>query len=217
MSDFHLQPHHTLIVGMTGCGKTTFVNRLLLNDAAPACRFIYDDLNRVWPRLRLPVCHTPAQLAASLPTQWSVFHPAKILPECGGDGKKAFRWWLKWVFAACQAGPGRKIVCLPEVWKHCTPDSIPPELALLSQAGRELGIELVCDTQNPERLNGSLIGACTEIVCFRLMNPESERALKNILTGAGIAAATAPLCQQPMGTFTGFNRISGATLSGKVF
>lgn len=217
MSDFTLEPHHTVIAGMTGCGKTTFVNRLLLNDDAAACRFIFDDLNRMWPRLKLPACYTAADLENSLASRWSAFNPQKILPLFGGDAKKAFRWWCKWVFSAASRGPGKKIVCIPEVWRHCNPDSIPPELALLAQAGRELQIELVCDTQRPELLNGSLTGACTEIVCMRLMNPDGVRALGKILTGAGIMADTGKLSQQPPGAFVSFNRISGGELAGKVF
>ena len=217
MSDFTLEPHHTVIAGMTGSGKTTFVNRLLLNDDAAACRFIFDDLNRMWPRLKLPVCQTAAQLEASPQTGWSAFNAVKMLPLFGGDMKKAFRWWCKWVFKASAAGPGKKIVCIPEVWRHCSPDSIPPELALLSQAGRELQIELVCDTQRPELLNGSLVGGCTEIVVMRLMDEAAAREMRKILMRAGISADVDKLCQQPPGSFVGFNRISGAQLAGRVF
>ena len=217
MSDFTLEAHHTVIAGMTGCGKTTFVNRLLLNDEAAACRFIFDDLNRMWPRLKLPPCYSAEALENSLATRWSAFTPQKMLPLFAGDGKKAFRWWCKWVFAAASRGPVKKIVCVPEVWRHCNPDSIPPELALLAQAGRELGIELVLDTQRPELLNGSLTGACTEIVVMRMMNPDGVRALNKILLGAGIVADADKLCQQPPGSFVGFNRISGSSLAGRVF
>lgn len=202
---------------MTGSGKTTFVNRLLLNDDSAACRFLFDDLNRMWPRLKIPCCHSVTDLEASLVTRWSAFNPVKLLPQFGGDMKKAFRWWCKWVFSAASRGPGKKIVCVPEVWRHCNPDSIPPELALLAQAGRELEIELVCDTQRPELLNGSLTGNCTEIVVMRLMDDCSVREVQKILMRAGISADATALCQQPPGAFTGFNRISGASLSGRVF
>ena len=62
--------------------------------------------------------------------------------------------------------------------RHCNPDSIPPELALLSQADRELEIEPVCETQRPELLNGSLTGNCTEIVVMRLMDDGGVRGAK---------------------------------------
>ena len=90
---------------MTGSGKTTFVNRYLLNiGPEPACRFIFDDLNRVWPRLKLAPCYTQAQLEESLAARWSVFNPLKLFP---GDTKPAFRWWCAWVFHCAQRGPAK--------------------------------------------------------------------------------------------------------------
>lgn len=119
------------------------------------------------------------------------------------------------MFSCASRGPGKKLVCVPEVWRWCNDETMPMEFAELSQAGRELGIELVCDTQHPERLNSSLVGNCTEIVIFRLLAKESVRAVKDILSLAGIEADAAGLCQQPMGSFVGFNRQSGASLSGR--
>jgi hypothetical protein len=52
---------------------------------------------------------------------------------------------------------------------------------------------------------------------MRLMGPDGVRAIGKILRGAGIVADAGQLCQVPPGTFTGFNRISGAALAGKVF
>jgi hypothetical protein len=121
------------------------------------------------------------------------------------------------VFAAAQRGPGRKLVVIPEVWRHCNPDSIPPELALLSQAGRELGIELVTDTQHPERLNPSLTGAATEIVTFRLQDRASLRNLEGILSASGISADVSQVSALPLGAFVAWNRLSGGTLNGRVF
>jgi hypothetical protein len=181
-------------------------------------RHIYDDLNRMWPRLKLSPCYSQAHLESSLATRWSAFNPHKMLGQFGGDPKKSFRWWCKWVFHVAARGPGKKIVSIPEVYRHCNEDSIPPELALLAQAGRELGIELVCDTSTPEKLNGSLTGACTEIVLFRLITPMSVKAMQNIFSYAGIAEdARAASCAVPLGSFKGWNRISGGSLGGRVF
>lgn len=217
VSDFTLQPHHTLIVGMTGSGKTTFVNRLLLNDDTAAVRLIYDDLNRMWPRLKLRPCFTPAELRDSPGTGWSAFVAGKMLFQFNGDGKKVFRWWLRWVWDVARSGPGRKLVIIPEIWRHCNPDTIPPELALLAQAGRELGVELVCDTQRPELLNGSLTGAATEMVCFRQMSPAAWRVTEKLLWETGNAFDPAQLRALPPGSFVSFNRISGGALAGRVF
>ena len=207
MSDFTLEPQNTLVVGMTGSGKTTFVLKLLLN-AKPACRFIFDDLNRMWPRLKLRPCYTAADCEAAVPGRWVAFNPSKMFP---GDTKAALRWFCHWVFNCAQRGPGEKIVCIPEVWRHCTEDSIPAELALIAQAGRELGTHLVVDTQRPELVNPSITGAATELVCFKLIAPEALRAVEKLGGEKVIVQALPP------GVFKAYNRLSGGTLSGRVF
>jgi hypothetical protein len=217
VSDFTLQPQHTGVVGMTGSGKTTFVNRYLLNDDSAACRFLYDDLNRMWPRLKLSPCYSPGDLEGSLASRWSAFVPLRMLHHFKGDTKLAFRWWCKWVFSAASRGPGKKMVVIPEVWRHCNEDSIPMELATLLQAGRELGIECVVDTQRPEKLNGSIVGALTELVCFRQMSGEAMKATERMLYDAGIVPDRAALTALPLGSFIGFNRLSGGRLAGRVF
>ncbi|MCW5554473.1 MAG: hypothetical protein KIS67_20235 [Verrucomicrobiae bacterium] len=214
MSDFRLQPANTLIVGMTGSGKTTFVNQYLLNDEVVACRFLFDDLNRMWPRLRLTPCYTLKDLEASLGTRWSVFQPMRAF---GGDTKAAFRWWCQWVFHCATRGPGKKLVVVPELWRHCTEDSIPQELALLAQAGRELNVELVLDTQRPEALNPSITGQSTELVCFRLMSHEALRAVEKLWRDCGVVCTRERVASLPLGSFLAWNRLSGGSLSGRVF
>jgi hypothetical protein len=218
MPDFTLEPKHTLVVGMTGSGKTTFVNRYLLN-TSPACRFVFDDLNRVWPRLKLKPSYTARDVELALPSRWVVFNHERMFPLVGFQSRQgiptpahaAFRWFCSFVFHAAQRGPGSKIVVVPEVWRFCTADSIPPEFAMLAQAGRELGIELVLDTQRPEMVNPSVTGAITELVCFKLTSPEALKTVRDL--GADRAAVAA----LPLGTFIGCNRLSGATLAGRVF
>lgn len=52
---------------------------------------------------------------------------------------------------------------------------------------------------------------------MRLMDDSGVREVQKILMRAGISADANQLCQQPPGVFTGFNRISGASLAGRVF
>src|SRR6185436_659857 len=89
--DYTLAPHNTIIVGMTGSGKTTFELAFLLN-AKPACRFIFDDLYRIAPRLKLSPCYTPAQLESALPSRWALFNPSRSFV----DLKAGFRWFCRW-------------------------------------------------------------------------------------------------------------------------
>ena len=218
MGDFRLQPKHTLVVGMTGSGKTTFVNRYLLN-CAPACRFIFDDLNRVWPRLRLKPCYTVAELEAHLPDRWVIFNHERMFSlvnfrsERGSPTPEhaAFRWWCGWVNEVSKRGPGSKIVCAPEMWRFCTPDSIPREFAMLVQAGRELGVELVLDTQRPEMLNASITGSITELVCFKLKSREALKAVTDLGADPDLVEAL------PLGSFVSYNQLSNETLTGRIF
>lgn len=98
-----------------------------------------------------------------------------------------------------------------EVWRWCSPQGIPRELAALAQMGRAEQLELVCATQRPHRINDSITGACTELVCFRLQ----ERLALDCAAGLGGDRPTVEAL--PLGSFVAWNRLSGGTLSGKVF
>jgi DNA helicase HerA-like ATPase len=172
--DYTLPPSLTLLAGMTGAGKTTFVNRYLVNDQSAACRF-------------------------------------------PGDTKAALRWWCRWVFHVSNRGPGKKMVVIPELWRHCNPDAIPVELALLAQSGRELDVELIVDTQRPEQVNASITGAATELVAFKLISSEALRAMERLWRDSGIPAVRETVSRLPLGAFIAWNRLSGGSLSGRVF
>jgi hypothetical protein len=214
--DFTLEPQNTLVPGMTGSGKTTFVIRLLLN-SAPACRFIFDDENRTAPRLRLNPCYTERDLEDALATRWVAFNPCKLFFPRPGDRdilapkKRAFAYFCAWIFHVAGRGPGVKIISLPEIWRFCTPDAIPPEFASLMQMGRELNTHVIMDTQRPEMVNPSIIGSATELVCFKLLSPEALRTVDKLGADREKVAAL------PLGSFASYNRLTGGTLAGKLF
>ena len=131
MSDWTLPPCITFLAGMTGSGKTTFALRYLLNVQA-ACRFVFDDLGQVSSRLKIPHASTAAEVEAALATRWVVFNPHRMFP---GQVDAAFRWFCHWSFEASRRGPGKKVILLDEIWRFCSPQSIPRKLATLSQMG----------------------------------------------------------------------------------
>ena len=207
MSDYTLPPCETLIVGMPGSGKTTFALRYLLNMPA-ACRFVFDDLGQVAARLGIPHAGTAAELESSLATRWAVFNPHRMFP---GNAAAAFRFFCKWSFDAARRGSGKKIFLADELWRWCSPGSIPIELATISQMGRAENLELVTATQLPHRVNSAITGSATELVCFRLDEP---LALGRI---GELGANEADVKSLPLGSFISINRFSGSRLAGRVF
>ncbi len=207
MSDYTLEPANTLIVGMTGSGKTTFALRYLLN-APAACRFIFDDLGRAATRLRIRPAKTAREVESALATRWVVWNPHHMFP---GDPKSAFRWFCAWVYDACRRGPGKKLFLVDELWQWCTDESIPRELALVANTGREENIELVTCTQHPHLVNEAITGACTELVCFRLQGPDALRVVGKLGAHRDNVARLAP------GHFISYDRLKGGIALGRVF
>lgn len=197
-------PNHTLVVGMTGSGKTTFVIRYLLNAPAVACRFVFDWNERIVPRLPLRPCFTETDCENALASRWVIFQPRRMFPGAAFDrktGREALRWFCAWVRAKAKAGPGRKIFAVAELWNFCTEDAIPAELAMLAQDGRQDGVEFLFDTQEPHKLNSSIVSATTELVCFRLDERKALRAVSDM------GADAERVNRLPLGAFVAKNRL----------
>ena len=229
MPDYSLEPQNTLVTGMTGSGKTTFIIRLILNALAvqrcnptpAACVFIFDDEVRTSPRLGINAITTEHGFESAMSRRVVAFNPVTMFTPNESDRdlfatkRRAFRWFCTKVYEVCQWGPGQKIISIPEIWRFCTPDSIPMEFARLMQMGRELNTHVICDTQHPERVNQSVLGASTELVCFKLLGPESDalRAIGKLGADAAIIGAM----DFPKGRFIAYNRLTGGKVSGKMF
>ena len=207
MSDYTLAPCSTLVVGMSGSGKTTFALRYLLNVPA-ACRFVFDDLGQIASRLAMPHAATAAELEAALATRWVIFNPHRMFP---GDAAAAFAFFCQWAFDASRRGPGKKVFLADEVWRWCSPGSIPRELAQLAQAGRAENLELMTVTQLPHRVNASITGQATELVCFRT---DERLALDRV---EELGAGRTIVQELPLGAFVALNRLSRGRISGRLF
>lgn len=198
----------TLLTGKSGSGKSTFALRYLLNAPSLAARFLFDPEGEFAQRLRISAASEARDLEADLGTGWVIFDPHTMFP---GDTAAAFRFFCDWTFTVCSRGGGRKVLLVDEVWKYCSPQSLPAELALCIQTGRKRGLDCMFATQRPNRLNGSLLGEATEAVSFRL---QEESALATV---ANLGLSASEVSALPPGSFRAVNCDTGGTLAGKVF
>jgi hypothetical protein len=192
---------------MTGTGKTTFALRYLQRVPA-ACRFIFDDMGRAAVRLNTRPAFTANECEAALASRWVVFNPHRMFP---GDTASAFRWFCQWSYDCARRGSGKKLLLVDELWQWCSPQVMPRELALVAQTGREENLELVTATQLPHKVNASITGQSTELVCFRLTEPLSLKRVEELGADWNRVAAL------PLGSFVSWNRLTGGTLAGRVF
>lgn len=210
MADYTLPPANTLIVGMTGSGKTTFALRYLQH-APAACRFIFDDLGRAATRLGITPAYTAKECEAALSSRWVVFNPSRAFP---GDYASAFRWFCHWCYLVSCRAPGKKFVHIDEVWQWQTNQGIPKELAMIAQTGREEHMELVLCTQMPHKVHASVTGQSTELVVFRLQEPLAVARAVELSSGKLTRERIETL---PPGEWLAINRQTGGQLSGRVF
>jgi hypothetical protein len=205
-----IEPVHVLIVGMTQSGKTTFTLRLLLNSTV-ACRFIFDDMpgrKSFAYKLRAQQCFTEQQCEAALASRWVIFNPSRMFPD---DYAAAFDWFCNWVFHCAQRSPGLKLLTVDELWRWADARSIPRGLRLCTQAGLEYGVQLVTATQEPHRVNSSIVGQAGELVCFRLQEPKAWECI------AALGADVSTVKNLPIGSFVSYYRTAGTQLAGKLF
>jgi hypothetical protein len=198
----------TLIAGRSGSGKSTFAIRYLLNAPGMACRFVFDPRGEFSQRLRVRPATTARELEDALAGQWVIFDPTRCFHS---DVPKAFRFFCQWAFAVSGRGRGQKVMLVDEVWKYCSPQSIPLELAVCVQEGRKVGLDLMFCTQRPNQLNESITNETTEAVCFALGGFNALKTMEGLDVPLEISS------HLPNGQFFAVNRDTGNTLSGRVF
>lgn len=161
----HLESNRvvTLACGASGSGKTSFSIRYLLNREGVSCRFFFDWRHEYTQRFGLPMAATGPALDSALETGWVLYDPQHCFPGRTEDGFKCF---LDWVYQVSQDIPGRKIVMVDELQRFCSPQSVPPELALLVETGRSHGIELCINAQRANGLPEVVTGQLTEVAAF---------------------------------------------------
>jgi len=196
----------TLVAGTSGSGKTTFALRYSLN-APVRTRFFFDGDGEFALRLKLSPARDLYELNLGLVRGWCLFDPHQLFP---GRVEDAFAFYCDWVWLVCERLAGRKAVFVDEVWRHCTPTAIPPELATIVQTGRRRSVELLVTSQQPQRLHSSLLNELSEFVSFQLQHP---RALE---FAGSYGFDPDELRNLPQMKFVSRNLLTGGELRGKI-
>lgn len=167
----------TVCAGISSYGKSTFSLRYLVN-APLSVRFLFDaepsefnpNLNEFSDRLGLTPARDRYELALALCNGWVAFDPHA---EWAGRLDEALAWFCDWAWEMSATIPGEKVIEVDEVWRYCSPHSIPEPLQVIVQSGRKRGLRAWLNTQEPNRLNGTILGGVSELVCFRLQHKRS--------------------------------------------
>lgn len=199
----------TCIFGAGESGKTTFALRYLLNAKNVSCRFVFDPDGEFSARLKLTPASSPYAMEVATRAGWLLFDPSELY---GGDTEAALAAFCEIALSLSAALPGRKLFVVDEVWRHCSPRSVPPELLAVVKTGRKVSLQSVFITQEPRELNETLLAEGTEFVCFKLQGLNSLGRLADY----GMPQQEA-LPNLSKGAFVAWNKNSGGVRVGKLF
>jgi hypothetical protein len=204
----------TVVAGVSGCGKSTFCIRYLLN-APLSCRFLFDpypgefnqQCGEFADRLKLTTATDLYSLNLSLCKGWVAFDPQTLVPE---ELQAAFVFFCDWSLHMSQRLPGQKVIVVDEAWEYTSPHFIPVEMARIVRGGSKAGLRMLINTQEPHRLNDSIMNGVSEFVTFKL---ESDKQLDCVEKKGFDRQEVRSL--QPL-QFISRNIDSGGTLRGKI-
>jgi hypothetical protein len=189
----------TVVAGLSGYGKNTFVLRYLVN-AQLSARFLFDPdpgefnphVGEFADRLQFEPTCDPYQLSLHLtrPGGWLAFDPHYLFE---GNPAAGLDFWCEWCFEKSLAIPGEKAIVVDELWQYVSPQRMPMGIRKAALSGRKAGLKLFVITQEPARMNETLKGACSELVCFRLQSPKQLEFVASLGFDADEVASLAPL------------------------
>lgn len=204
----------TVNCGMSRSGKTTLGIRYLLN-APISYTFIFDpdsgennpQVGEYAGRLKLAPASDLCGLAEALCTGRVAYDPWQMFP---GRVEEAFDWFCQWAFDMAGKLPGDKVLVVDEVWKYCSPNAIPFNLARVVKEGAKRRLRTLLNAQEPQRINGRVIAEMSELICFRLQFPKALDFAEDYGFSRAEVSALQPL------QFVARNLDSDSTLRGRL-
>jgi hypothetical protein len=198
----------TLACGVSRCGKTIFFLRYLVARTDLVCRFIFDPLGKMAEACGLVCAETEAELELAVEDGWVFFDPATMFP---GDDAAGFDWFCRWSYARAQRLCQPTALLCDEVWMFQSKQKFPQPLACWIQNGAKYRCEVLLATHDPHKLNSSLDGQLTEIVCFFLLGDKQLDYVERL------GLSRAEVQSLPNGSFIARDPRTRGELRGKVF
>ena len=202
----------TLAVGVSRCGKTILFLRYLLNrflrDELDYL-FIFDPLGRMAETTGFVCAESQAELEVALEVErWVFFDPSGMFP---GDQAAGFDFFCRWSYERARELGGHKALLCDEVWMFQSKQRLPQPLACWIQDGAKHGCEVCLATHDPHKLNSSLEGQITELICFYL---QGEKQLDYV---KAFGLEPDEVRSLPNGSFIARDPRTRGELRGKVF
>jgi hypothetical protein len=173
------RPNKIIITGKSGCGKSTYWNRYILNSFGGRYGqiFIFDHQGEFSFRNGIQPCYNSDDLERAYPSGLICFDPAEMYP---GETPEAFDWFCsftfelrKWIVSNSQQ-PEQESIALfacDELQQISDVYSIPQPFASIIETGRRYGIDTLLIAQQINLVNNRLRNQATECVTFCHLDP----------------------------------------------
>lgn len=152
------------MLGCGGHGKTTQLLELLKAEKSERF-FVYDHKHEIGRRMGKPYVYTLNGLVeATAKGGWIVFDPCHLYP---GQKQAGLQFFLDFIYTISEKLPGRKIVVIDEIHRFMSRQSVPEEMLLIVDDGRNFKIDLFACGQASNSINNEVRHQITECWAFR--------------------------------------------------
>lgn len=167
---------HLLVTGMSGMGKTSYVERYLAGSYHDFV-FIFDHQTEFFERLNLIPCYDFSDMEKSMQDNRIICFDYTL--KYYGRLEAIFEAFCDYVFELSRnvllpANYESLMVC-DEIQKVIGPNTLPQSYKNVIQTGRRFNIDTAQLSQQPNELHNSLRNQVTEFVTYKL---QDDRALK---------------------------------------
>lgn len=169
-------PRKVLSTGCSGSGKSTSLEKFLLNTNYDY-RFVFDQDGEFQQRTGLEAARDPDELLAQIEERWAIFDPVKMFE---GDLEGAFDFFCSWTFGMAGALPGIKIFGVDELQNMVTPQFMPRSFKSILQMGRRRALDSFLVTQQPNDIHNTVRNQFTEVISFQQIDENAIAFLKDV-------------------------------------